>query len=182
MSENKLASHLLKRRQQDYKDREYDSDDEIRKEMMTYDDRMTFVNNLDREVFAKDSEKEVTAPVAEVKPVVQPEAAAATATTATGEQKEEAAQDNQLPIILHEREIMENIENFMVTIVCGETGSGKSTQIPKFIYQAAKISPWKFKNNGTGPSLLVGITQPRRVAAVSLAKRVSEELDVKLGK
>ena len=77
---------------------------------------------------------------------------------------------------------MENIENFMVTIVCGETGSGKSTQIPKFIYQAAKISPWKFKNNGTGPSLLVGITQPRRVAAVSLAKRVSEELDVKLGK
>jgi len=37
---------------------------------------------------------------------------------------------NQLPIILHEREIMENIENFVVTIVCGETGSGKSTQIP----------------------------------------------------
>jgi len=35
-----------------------------------------------------------------------------------------------LPIIMHEREIMENIENFVVTIVCGETGSGKSTQIP----------------------------------------------------
>ena len=42
---------------------------------------------------------------------------------------EEASQD-KLPIVLHEREIMENIENFMVTIVCGETGSGKSTQIP----------------------------------------------------
>ena len=42
---------------------------------------------------------------------------------------------------------MENIENFMVTIVCGETGSGKSTQIPKFIYQAVENNPWKFKNN-----------------------------------
>jgi len=41
-----------------------------------------------------------------------------------------------LPIVLHEREIMENIENFVVTIVCGETGSGKSTQIPKFVYEA----------------------------------------------
>ena len=65
--------------------------------------------------------------------------------------------------MLHEREIMENIENFMVTIVCGETGSGKSTQIPQFIYQAAKSSPWKFKNNSNTveknrPPLLVGIT------------------------
>ena len=85
---------------------------------------------------------------------------------------------------------MENIENFMVTIVCGETGSGKSTQIPKFIFHASQVSPWKFRNNSVsqdgsktgGPPLLVGITQPRRVAAVSLAKRVSEELNVKLGK
>lgn len=43
---------------------------------------------------------------------------------ATGEDQQ------KLPIVLHEREIMENIDNFMVTIVCGETGSGKSTQIP----------------------------------------------------
>ena len=51
--------------------------------------------------------------------------------------KDKAAADDatsQLPIVLHEREIMENIENFIVTIVCGETGSGKSTQIPQFIY------------------------------------------------
>ena len=48
-------------------------------------------------------------------------------------EKDKAAADDaasQLPIVLHEREIMENIENFIVTIVCGETGSGKSTQIP----------------------------------------------------
>ena len=78
---------------------------------------------------------------------------------------------------------MENIENFIVTIVCGETGSGKSTQIPQFIYQAAQSCPWKFKNNTeVGPPLLVGITQPRRVAAVSLAQRVSDELGFKLGR
>ena len=44
----------------------------------------------------------------------------------------------KLPIVFHEREIMENILNNVVTIVCGETGSGKSTQIPQFIYKAAQ--------------------------------------------
>ena len=79
---------------------------------------------------------------------------------------------------MHEREIMENIENFVVTIVCGETGSGKSTQIPKFVHEAQQTCPWKFQNSGKG---LIGVTQPRRVAAVSLANRVSEELDSKCG-
>ena len=49
----------------------------------------------------------------------------------TGKEEEK----NQLPIIYHEREIMESLENNLVTIVCGETGSGKSTQIPQFILQ-----------------------------------------------
>jgi len=40
---------------------------------------------------------------------------------------EKVTPDSALPIVMHEREIMENIENFVVTIVCGETGSGKST-------------------------------------------------------
>ena len=47
LSENKLAALLLKRKQQDYKDREYDSDDDLKKEMLTYDDRLTFVNHTD---------------------------------------------------------------------------------------------------------------------------------------
>ncbi len=68
----------------------------------------------------------------------------------------------------------------MVTIVCGETGSGKSTQIPQFILNASKNNPWKYLGNTTQP-LLVGITQPRRVAAVSLAKRVSDEVGCELG-
>ena len=47
LSENKLAALLLKRKQQDFKDREYDSDDDLKKEMLTYDDRLTFVNHAD---------------------------------------------------------------------------------------------------------------------------------------
>ena len=88
--------------------------------------------------------------------------------------------DSELPIIYHEREIMENVINNIVTIVCGETGSGKSTQIPQFIYRAAEQAAWKFKG-GRG-SVMIGITQPRRVAAVALAQRVSDELKTEMGK
>jgi len=64
--------------------------------------------------------------------------------------------ENVLPIVMHERELMENIQNFVVTLVCGETGSGKSTQLPQFIYQAGKASEWKFRTaEGQG---LIGIT------------------------
>ncbi len=61
---------------------------------------------------------------------------------------------------------MESLENNVVTIVCGETGSGKSTQIPQFILNSHRANKWKYR---AGNSLLIGITQPRRVAAVSLA-------------
>lgn len=94
----------------DYKDREYDSDDDIRAQMMTYDDRLSIINKIDHMNFKNLSAKNG-------KPFT--ETAQVKTTT-----------NNELPIIMHEREIMENIQNFVVTIVCGETGSGKSTQIP----------------------------------------------------
>ena len=63
--------------------------------------------------------------------------------------KEETGKEEkkELPIIFHEREIMESLENNIVTIVCGETGSGKSTQIPQFILQNHVPNPWKYRTS-----------------------------------
>lgn len=58
-----------------------------------------------------------------------------------------------------------------VLIIEGETGSGKTTQIPQYLFQAG------FTEN----KKKVGCTQPRRVAAMSVAARVAEEMSVKLG-
>ena len=77
---------------------------------------------------------------------------------------------SELPIIQKEQEIMEAIHNNPVVIVKGDTGSGKTTQIPQFLYEAGYGS-----RNGPTPGM-IGITQPRRVAAVSMAKRVNDEL------
>ena len=78
----------------------------------------------------------------------------------------------KLPIINQEHEIMYAINNSLVTIICGETGSGKSTQIPQFLYEFGYT-------NAIGK---IAITQPRRVAARALAIRLSEELNLTLGK
>lgn len=70
-----------------------------------------------------------------------------------------------LPICGMEQEIMEAVSENDVIIVCGATGSGKSTQIPQFLYE-----------NGYGSHGLIGITQPRRIAATSTAQRVNFEM------
>eukprot|EP00934_Nitzschia_sp_Nitz4_P008609 Nitzschia sp. Nitz4//scaffold39_size137210//9590//15393//NITZ4_003183-RA/size137210-snap-gene-0.131-mRNA-1//1//CDS//3329550335//8599//frame0 len=77
-----------------------------------------------------------------------------------------------LPVSAMEFEIMDAIRNNDVTIICGETGSGKSTQVPQFIYEAGMCAHPRHPDR----SFLVGITQPRRVAAVSTAKRVCFEM------
>ena len=56
----------------------------------------------------------------------------------------------------------------LVVVVVGETGSGKTTQLTQFLYEDGYCS--------TG---IIGCTQPRRVAAMSVAKRVSEEMEVR---
>jgi ATP-dependent RNA helicase DHX37/DHR1 len=68
-----------------------------------------------------------------------------------------------LPVAAMEFEVMDAIRIHDVTIVCAETGSGKSTQVPQFLYEA-------------GFGGMVAVTQPRRVAAVSTAKRVCYEM------
>jgi ATP-dependent helicase HrpA len=73
--------------------------------------------------------------------------------------------DESLPIVARREEIVAAIREHPVLIVCGETGSGKSTQLPKFCLEA-----------GRGIYGLIGHTQPRRIAARSIAARVTEEL------
>ena len=75
-----------------------------------------------------------------------------------------------LPVVAEEYAIMEAIHNHPVVIICGATGSGKTTQVPQFLFEAGYGSPT------TSTPGLIGITQPRRVAAVSSATRVEAEM------
>ncbi|KAK7729056.1 hypothetical protein SLS57_002288 [Botryosphaeria dothidea] len=76
-----------------------------------------------------------------------------------------------LPIARHRDALLYLIETFPVTIVVGHTGSGKTTQIPQFLDQAGWCAQGK----------LMAVTQPRRVAATSVAARVAEEMGCNLG-
>lgn len=71
----------------------------------------------------------------------------------------------ELPITAHRRSLLELVAAHRVIIVCGETGSGKSTQLPKILLEA-----------GLGRRGMIGHTQPRRLAARSIAARIAEEL------
>ena len=74
-----------------------------------------------------------------------------------------------LPVSAERERICELIERNQVLIVCGETGSGKTTQLPKMCLSLGR-------GIGAGGSGLIGHTQPRRLAATSTAKRIADEL------
>lgn len=82
-----------------------------------------------------------------------------------------------LPVSGRREEIMAAIAAHQVVIVCGETGSGKTTQLPKI---ALALGRGKL-NAEPGKGRLIGHTQPRRIAASSVAKRIAEELKTPLG-
>lgn len=76
----------------------------------------------------------------------------------------------ELPVTERREDLLAAIREHPVVIVCGDTGSGKTTQLPKLLLEL-----------GHGVSGTIGCTQPRRIAAVSVAKRVADELKVQLG-
>ena len=76
----------------------------------------------------------------------------------------------ELPISANRDEIRRAIEQHPVVIVCGETGSGKTTQLPKICLEA-----------GRGVAGIIGHTQPRRIAARAVGARIAEELGTPLG-
>lgn len=75
-----------------------------------------------------------------------------------------------LPILKKKDEIIEKVLKNSVVIISGETGSGKTTQIPKFLLQA-----------GLGTKGMIGCTQPRRIAAINVALRIAEEMGQEVG-
>lgn len=74
----------------------------------------------------------------------------------------------KLPILGEEQQIMESINENRVVIIVGDTGSGKTTQVPQFLYEAGYAQDGK----------LIGITEPRRVAAISMSNRVGSEMNL----
>ncbi|KAL3368637.1 hypothetical protein AABB24_009465 [Solanum stoloniferum] len=75
-----------------------------------------------------------------------------------------------LPIVRFEEKIVETVKENPVVVVIGETGSGKSTQLPQILYR-----------RGYAKSGIIAVTQPRRVAAVSVSRRVAQEQNVRIG-
>lgn len=72
----------------------------------------------------------------------------------------------QLPITARKDEIIRAVQEHQVVVVAGDTGSGKTTQLPKMCLEAGRAAG----------RCLIGCTQPRRIAAVSVTERVQEEL------
>ncbi|XP_058779387.1 pre-mRNA-splicing factor ATP-dependent RNA helicase DEAH1-like isoform X2 [Vicia villosa] len=85
----------------------------------------------------------------------------------------EALQEERkkLPVYSFRDELLQAVHDHQVLVIVGETGSGKTTQIPQYLHEAG------YTKHGR----MIACTQPRRVAAISVAARVSQEMGVKLG-
>lgn len=87
------------------------------------------------------------------------------------QQRPKVSFPKELPITGKAAEIIRTIQEHRVIIIAGETGCGKSTQIPKMCLAA-----------GRGIAGKIGCTQPRRIAAVTIADRIAEELGESIGR
>ena len=88
-----------------------------------------------------------------------------------GEERIKLSYPEELPISEHRAEIMDALRRNQVVVVCGDTGSGKTTQLPKMAMELG------FGTDGRR----IACTQPRRIAAVSVAERVAAELGTRVG-
>lgn len=92
--------------------------------------------------------------------------------------KKKASMDEvrkSLPVYKYREQFLEAIHNHQVLIVVGETGSGKTTQLPQYLHESG------YSQGKDGKILKIGCTQPRRVAATSVANRIADEMGVNIG-
>lgn len=106
----------------------------------------------------------------------------------------------QLPIYYHKTKLVQAVKDSTFLIVTGETGCGKTTQLPQYLHKAGnaiftlilvtivynlvqtKTTWYLFSCSGFCKNGRIGITQPRRVAAITVAQRVAQEMKYTLGK
>ncbi|CUM48653.1 uncharacterized protein AC631_00303 [Debaryomyces fabryi] len=92
--------------------------------------------------------------------------------------KQKASMDEvrkSLPVYKYREQFLDAISKYQVLIVVGETGSGKTTQLPQYLHEAG------YSKGNDGKILKIGCTQPRRVAATSVANRIADEMGVSIG-
>ncbi|KNE57593.1 hypothetical protein AMAG_03283 [Allomyces macrogynus ATCC 38327] len=111
----------------------------------------------------------------DMEPILIPKTASSKPKVYVVPNRDAAVQEGRLnlPVVQEEDRVMETLNSHSVTVLCGETGSGKTTQVPQFLYEAGYSHP-----DSDFPGW-IGVTQPRRVAAVAMAERVGHELNTK---
>jgi HrpA-like RNA helicase len=92
----------------------------------------------------------------------------------------------ELPVFKQRDAIIAAVKAHQTVVLVGETGSGKSTQIPQYLYDAGFTQPQRTvgkqqRGHSSSAPMTICCTQPRRVAAITVAKRVAEEMGTDLG-
>lgn len=82
-----------------------------------------------------------------------------------------SSKPNCLPIANYREHLIAAVQDNQFLVVVGETGSGKTTQLPQYLFNAGLVDHGR----------MIGITQPRRIAAMSVASRVAEETNTQIG-
>ncbi|MDB5327994.1 MAG: hypothetical protein JWM57_3563, partial [Phycisphaerales bacterium] len=96
-----------------------------------------------------------------------------------GQPVERSIEWPDLPVVAARHEIAAAIRGNQVVVICGETGSGKTTQLPKICMELGRGQVNLGRNGPRGGQ--IGHTQPRRLAARTVAERIAEELHTPLG-
>ncbi|KAK3900524.1 hypothetical protein C8A05DRAFT_35828 [Staphylotrichum tortipilum] len=170
LNRSAMAGASLAKERREMRQQEADSQQEKTKVDLTsqWQDPMAnpetrqFANDLRRRAQAPQSAPEA---VPEWKKAIAKDQSLGRRTNMTIKQQRES-----LPVFAFREQLIKAVRENQIMIVVGETGSGKTTQLTQYLAEAG------FTNNG-----MIGCTQPRRVAAVSVAKRVSEEVGCQLG-